>query len=419
MPTDRLTQQVNSAFLPHPPDRIAVAVSGGGDSMALLHLLHGFCRLHGSRLFAVTVNHGIRPGSAREAKAVAAYCATLGVPHDILIWDGWDGTGNLQAEARDARYQRMSEWAKGRGICTIAVGHTADDQAETVLMRLARRAGVDGLSSIPPRTSRHGIHWVRPLLAVTRAALREYLRGQQVSWAEDPSNNDLSYERIRFRRALAELSELGIDADGLATVAEQMRQARVALNWQSFLAARDMARVEKGAVALNERQLRIQPEEIRRRLLVHTLGWISGNPYPPRRAAVATLMAALRRGLASTVDGCHTLWEKDTIWVFREHKAVQDVRVPPGLLWDSRWHIRPARDGVSTDGMYIGAMGPQGVEQCKDWRASGLPLPVVMSSPAVWQGDTLVATPLVRPDQNWHATLEGGEETFFAGLISH
>jgi tRNA(Ile)-lysidine synthetase, N-terminal domain len=419
VPMAWLIQQVSSAFLPNPPDRIAVAVSGGGDSMALLHLMHGFCRLHGSRLFAVTVDHCLRPEGAEEAEAVGAYCATLGVPHDTLIWDDWDGIGNLQAEARDARYECVSDWAKERGIRTVALGHTADDQAETVLMRLARRAGVDGLSSISPRMSRHGIHWVRPLLSVTREGLRSYLRSQQVSWVEDPSNDDTTFERIRARKALAELGKLGIDASGLATVAEQMRQARVALNWQTFLAARDIARVEKGAVVLDERRLRIQPEEIQRRLLVHALGWISGNPYPPRRAAVATLMAALRRGLASTLDGCHALREKESIWVFREHKAVQNLRVPAGLLWDSRWRIKPATDEAARQRHYVAVMGPQGVEQCGDWRASGLPLQAVMSLPAVWQDDVLLAAPLVRPDQNWHAALEGGEETFFGGLLSH
>ncbi|MGJ8618282.1 MAG: tRNA lysidine(34) synthetase TilS, partial [Sulfitobacter sp.] len=134
----RLTQQVADAFLPHPPDVLGVAVSGGGDSMALLHLLHGLSALHGTKLRAVTVNHGLRPEAASEAQMVQAFCATLGVQHDTLMWKDWDGIGNLQNAARQARYQMMADWATIHGISTIALGHTADDQAETFLMRLAR-----------------------------------------------------------------------------------------------------------------------------------------------------------------------------------------------------------------------------------------------------------------------------------------
>lgn len=419
MPSARLTQEIAGAFLAGPPDKMAVAVSGGGDSMALLHLMNQYCELHGSQLFAVTVNHGLRAGAAQEAEAVGAFCATLGVPHDILVWDDWDGTGNLQAQARDARYRRISDWAARRGISSVAMGHTADDQAETVLMRLSRRAGVDGLSAMPRVTRRHGVDWVRPLLSVTRADLRTYLRRHQITWAEDPSNEDMRFERIKARKALVALGDLGIDADGLAMVAEQMRAARTALNWQTFLAARDIATVVSGAVVLNERRLHGLPDEIRRRLLVGAMGWISGSTYPPRRAAVATLMAALRKGQGSTVDGCHARRVKGNIWIFRELEAVRYMIVAPGVLWDARWRVTPVAGAAITEGLCIGPLGPGGVEQCDDWRISGLPLPVVMSTPAVWRDDTLVAAPLVRPDQNWHAAVEGGDETFFAGLLSH
>ncbi|QFT59096.1 tRNA(Ile)-lysidine synthase [Sulfitobacter sp. THAF37] len=388
--------------------------------MALLHLMHDLAKRHDTRLFAVTVNHNLREGAEAEARAVGDYCAALGVPHDILIWDDWDGKGNLQASARDARYRRMAEWAEHLGVGTIAVGHTADDQAETVLMRLGRRAGVDGLAAIPPRTVRHGIVWVRPLLSVTRADLRWYLRQNGIGWSEDPSNDDNRFVRIKARQALAALGDLGIDASGLAVVAAQMRDARSALDWQTFLAARELAHVNAGAVVLQERRLRIQPEEIQRRLLVRALGWVSGNDYPPRRTAVATLMAALRAGQAATVDGCHALRVDEDIWVFREHEAVRHLRSCPGVPWDGRWrvmpiqgHERPAKD------LHIAALGHEGIAQCAEWRAAGLPFPVALSTPAVWRDDTLVAAPLVGAAQNWHAALQAGEETFFAGLLSH
>ena len=142
---ERLPELVSEAFLPHPPQVLGVAVSGGSDSMALLHLMHEFCQINKIELQAVTVDHRLRPEAAQEAAHVARQCAEMGLPHDTLIWQDWSGEGNLQNAARNARYHKMACWAGTRGIDTIAVGHTADDQAETVLMRLARRSGVDGL----------------------------------------------------------------------------------------------------------------------------------------------------------------------------------------------------------------------------------------------------------------------------------
>ncbi|MGB7244318.1 MAG: tRNA lysidine(34) synthetase TilS, partial [Sulfitobacter sp.] len=161
--TGDLARQIATHFLPDPPRHLGVAVSGGGDSVALLCLLQQFCAAQDIRLFAVTVDHGLRAEAAAEARTVAGLCATLDVPHDILQWTDWNGVGNLQSRARDARYRLMSDWARNREISMIALGHTADDQAETFLLRLARRAGVDGLSAMANRVEHHGMIFCRPL----------------------------------------------------------------------------------------------------------------------------------------------------------------------------------------------------------------------------------------------------------------
>ena len=137
------------------------AVSGGADSLGLLHLLSD---LSGRRLHVVTVDHGLRPTSAGEALHVERIAEALGHRHTTLTWAGWDGKGNLQDQARRTRYSMMADWAKGRGLDAIALGHTMDEQAETFLMRLGREAGVDGLSAMEARIERFGMHFVRPLL---------------------------------------------------------------------------------------------------------------------------------------------------------------------------------------------------------------------------------------------------------------
>lgn len=415
----RLTQQVAQAFLPHPPDVLGVAVSGGGDSMALLSLMHVLCTLHGCKLRAVTVNHGLRAAAADEANGVSDYCARIGVPHDTLLWDDWDGKGNLQSVARDARYTRMAEWARLHDITTITLGHTADDQAETFLMRLARKSGVTGLSAMPQRVLREGITWVRPLLAASRQELRDYLRSQQLCWIEDPSNEDMTYERVRARQALGVLGDLGITADVLSDVSEQMAQARKALDWQTFLAARDIVRVDAGAVVISDRQLRILPEEIQRRLLVHAVNWISGGIYPARRAAVQNLLHGLRKGQAGTADGVHARRVGGYIWVFRELNAVRGVQSDPDTLWDARWRVSPPEEDCKWDDVTVRALGKDGLQQCPDWRATGRPHEVLLSTPAIWRGDEVIAAPLAGWDQKWHADVDGGTETFFAALLTH
>lgn len=415
----RLTQQVADAFLPHPPDVLGVAVSGGGDSMALLHLLHGLCAFHGTKLRAVTVNHGLRPQAAAEAEMVQRFCATLGVRHDTLLWENWDGSGNLQNAARNARFALMADWATAQEISTIALGHTADDQAETFLMRLARRSGVNGLAGMSARILREGVTWVRPLLKANRAELRGYLQAQDMEWIEDPSNDDAAFERVKARRVLEALAPLGIDAEGLSAVATHMAQARTALDWHTFLAAREIAEVDAGAVVICERKLRILPDEIQRRLFVHAVNWISGESYPARRAAITSLMRALRNGQAATVDGCHARRVGSYIWVFREHNAVKNEQTPPDELWDARWHLTPADHADTSGDLSVRALGKAGLEQCGDWRASGRPHVVLLSTPAVWRGDVVVAAPLAGWGKKWHADVIGGEETFFATLLTH
>ena len=406
--------------MPKPPAVLGVAVSGGGDSMALLHLMHVMCTLHGTKLRAVTVNHGLRAEAASEACVVSKYCATLGVPHDTLLWDDWDGKGNLQSVARDARYKRMTIWAHEHGINTVALGHTADDQAETFLMRLARRSGVNGLSGIPRRIVREGTTWVRPLLAASRDDLRSYLSAQQIDWVEDPSNEDTTYERVRARQTLHLLQNLGITAAVLSDVTEQMKDARKALDWQTFLAAREIAEIDAGAVVLCERKLRILPDEIQRRLMVHSVNWISGTNYPARRAAVANMMSGLRKGQAGTADGVHARRVGGRIWIFRELNAVRETRSEPDNLWDQRWRLLPPDDpNGEWRNVTVRALGSDGLQQCPDWRTSGRPQEVLLSTPAVWRGNTVVAAPLAGWSQKWHADVDGGTETFFAALLTH
>ncbi|MEM9967682.1 MAG: tRNA lysidine(34) synthetase TilS [Pseudomonadota bacterium] len=415
----QLLDEIAQSFLPRPPKVLGVAVSGGSDSAALLQLLHELTKVHSTRLHVVTVDHGLRAEGAAEARLVAARCENLGVPHETLRWEGWNGKGNLQNAARVARYDKIADWARRKGICTVALGHTANDQAETVLMRLARRSGVDGLSAMRMRTQRGGVNWVRPLLSITREALRDYLKSKDLCWIDDPSNQDTQFDRIKARQALDVLSPLGIDVTGLAEVAEHMSKCQQALDWQTFLIAKDIVRLNAGAVVFGERDLGLLPDEIQRRLFVNAMRWISGSVYTPRQRSVLNLITALRDGQAGTLDGCHARREGDEIWIFRELNAISDSRSGLEALWDGRWRIRPKEGAPAAGELSVGPLGAAGLAQCPNWRSSGLPHAVIMSTPAVWRGDTLVAAPFAGLDRDWHVELAGGDDTFFATILTH
>lgn len=414
-PDRDILARTRAQFGAAPPTRLGVAVSGGGDSVALLHILSRCFEPGAVEVVAVTVDHGLRPQSAREAEEVGELAGRLEIAHTTLRWTGWDGTGNLQGRARDARYRLIGEWAKSLEISVVALGHTADDQAETVLMGLARASGVNGLSAMPVRRTLHGINLMRPLLGITRQELRDYLRIYGIAWSEDPSNEDDRFDRVKVREALKLLAPIGLTAPVLSDVAGNMAQAREALDWFSFLSARDLAVVDGGDVVMDLRRFRTLPEEIARRLLTRAILWVSGQDQVLRRVPVSQALDSVRLGRAITLGGCHLQRYDKRIWVCREFNAVRHERSGPQEIWDRRWRL----EGPCETGVEIRPLGRQGVSACPDWRRTGRPLSSVIASPAIWKDDELLAAPMAGRPEGWKIRLIGGEEEFFASLLSH
>ena len=411
-----LADVIASQLLPRMPAKIGAAVSGGGDSMALLVLLASFAKEHDIEVYAISVDHGLREEAANELKLVAELCEKLDVAHHIEFWSEWDGVGNLQSRARSARYQLIADWAASNGISVIALGHTANDQAETLLMRLARGAGVDGLAAMAPHRLWQGITWLRPLLTADRETLRNFLRQKDLIWAEDPSNENRDFERIRIRDALEVLVPLGITIQSLSDVAGNMADARAALDWHTFLAAKSACKIAYGIVEIDLKTYRTLPVEIARRLLVKSIMWINGAEYAPRRGAVKRAQSSIKKGVSSTLSGCQVTCKETHVYVFRELNAVRDQTSGIGDLWDGRWRLT----GVENDPEFeVRPLGEVGIRSTEVWRDLGVPRGAVLSLPAVWCGDELIATPLLKQDTEWQAELELGEDTFFATLLSH
>lgn len=377
-----------------PPGPLGVAISGGGDSTALLLLLHAARRA----VLAVTVDHGLRPESAAEAAAVGALCAARGIPHDTLVWAEGPESGNLQARARQARRRLIADWARGRGIGDVALGHTLDDQAETVLLRLARGSGVDGLAAMAAVAEGDGVRWHRPLLGIGRGALRDWLRGEGVAWIDDPSNEDPRFDRVRVRAALPALAGLGLGARRLAETARAMGRARAALE-HGMRALGRTCLVDGGAgdLLLDPAGLAGAPEELRLRLLAAALGWVSGEVYRPRLARLAAALAAVegaRVGHGLTLNGCVLRAHGGRIAIRREPaRAAPAVPLAAGR-WDGRWELvgRPP----SGEGLTIGALGAGGLAKLGG-HPPGLAREALATTPAIWREGDLVAAPVARP----------------------
>lgn len=362
---------------------LGLAVSGGGDSMAMLHLAHHA----GLRPQVATVDHGLRSASADEARMVARVCAGLGLPHVTLLWQGWDHRGNLQLAARRARRGLLADWARTQGLSAVALAHTRDDLAETFLMRLGRGAGVDGLAAMQSQWQEHGIQFLRPLLATSRDDLRDFLRSIDAEWVEDPSNEMDRFDRVRVRKALKMLTPLGIEPRRIAEVAAHMSQARSGLEAGADRLITETITGRCGILCINP-QIFDAPLDLQRRLLQRVILWLHPQDYAPRGPALVALRDRLQTGLGGQLAGCHFLVRAGILFAFREAKTLQHTRADQ--VWDGVWHVsHPSHD------TQIGPLGAEGLRQWPDWRNLGLPRAAMLSQPSLWQGETLIDTALL------------------------
>ena len=364
---------------------LGIALSGGGDSTALMHLAQGWGR---ARLLAATVDHRLRPESADEARQAGLAATALGIPHEILPWRR-EGSGNLMAAAREARLHLLADWAQRYGLSAVILGHTLDDQAETLLMRLARGAGVDGLSGMAERRLAQGSIWLRPLLGISRAELRDWLATRGIAWIDDPSNEREDFQRIRIRKSMAGLD---LPPAQLAQSAENLALARDALAHYAAQAATG-ARSRAGGLELPLPAFLAAPAEIRRRLLVAGLRFVSGATYPARRAPVLHALAELAQGRQVTLEGVIATPRGGWLHLLREPAASARAQAASGdpAIWDGRWRITGLAPGQE-----VRALGHDPLPGLL-WRDSGLMRDQAAASPGIWHQGALLAAPLLQP----------------------
>nr|WP_259944824.1 tRNA lysidine(34) synthetase TilS [Jannaschia sp. W003] len=351
--------------------------------MALLLAAHEAGLLRG----AATVDHGLRPEAAAEARWAAALCARLGVPHATLPLSLRDGPG-LQDRARTARYAALAAWGAGR---TVLVGHTADDVAETLAMRLGRGVGLRGLAAMPDAWEVDGTPFARPFLPLTRAHLRDWLRARGETWLEDPSNDDPRFERARLRAAMA---SLGWDAEALARSARALREASRSLGAHAAeIADRAVRETAAGEVLIEEAAIPEGAAEQRRRLWLFALARVGGRPAP-RGAELARAMAATA---SHALAGC-IVTPGAPVRIAREVAACPSPG-PATAPWDG-WRV----EGPALGALTVGALGDD-VAQVP-WRGTGLPRRALLATPALRRDGALVAAPVAGLAAGYRAALQ-------------
>ncbi|MCB8822335.1 tRNA lysidine(34) synthetase TilS [Microvirga rosea] len=290
---------------------ILAAVSGGPDSMALMHLLaHWSQETPRPPIAVATVDHRLRPEAAQEADFVAREAAALGLSHHTLVWSGPKPTTGLQEAARDARYDLLIAWAHDLGATHLVTAHTLDDQAETVLIRLSRGSGLAGLGGMRPERDRDGLRHVRPLLACPKQLLLDLCSREEWPFVQDPSNADERFARVRWRRLMPALAAEGLTAERLAGLARRARQVEEALGRKAEEAlGRAGCEIGEGALRLHAAPLAEEPFEIALRVLLGALQSagirLEASRLVRLEACTERLRGALGRGegLRMTVAG--------------------------------------------------------------------------------------------------------------------
>ncbi len=327
-------------------------------------------------VIALTVDHGLRPESADEAAKVSQWCAALGIDHHVLRWEGPKPSTGIQAKARAARYDLMSAFCISRGITVLLTAHTMDDQAETIVMRAARTESAAALAGIWPETDWNGVRVMRPLLGERRTALRQWLTDIGQDWFDDPSNEDERFERVRVRQTMLES-----DVAGLAARAEYARleAARISGAAHGWIAAHVTQHPEShftfDKVAL------LQEEPLVRRAVFGTLVARAGSGASLTVNELERLLGFLGTGGRRTLGGALIAARFREVIVVREAGRITPDWAEVGdsgvLVWDRRFRV------TAPPGSHVGPvlLAPGLI------RVNGIPFYVHEACPAVRLAD--------------------------------
>lgn len=309
---------------------VAVGVSGGADSLALVLQAAEELAVFGRKIVALTVDHGLRTTSRLEAEYVAGLMQKYGIEHHILTWTGKKPTTGIEEAARQARYALIAEWCSQNNVRVLLTAHHAKDQAETFLMRLQRGSGLEGLCGIREYSVRDGLVILRPLLAVNPENLRDYLRQRAIVWVEDESNRDTTFLRGKIRQYLPELTEnIGINIEKICNAVHNLQSAEDYIEQQlDLLLAHDVIWDFGTVCRFRYADYLSWHKEMKFRVLAR----LCRREYIPRAERILALVNALNTlpFTGATLGGREIVFAYDWVWVVPERIS---KRVQSRKLW--------------------------------------------------------------------------------------
>ncbi|MCR5506795.1 MAG: tRNA lysidine(34) synthetase TilS [bacterium] len=278
------------------PKSIAVAVSGGSDSMALTILSHNWAKKNGIDFTALTVNHNLRPEAKAEAETVGKWCEKYEIHHEILTYMGKIPTSNIEAIAREYRYKLLTDYVKNNAIDYLFIAHNQDEQKETFFLNLSRGSGIYGLCGMPVLTERLGVKIVRPMLNFTKSEIKEFLTSVSQEWIEDPSNSDTKYKRVRIRNLKELIDTLGLSNKRLIDTMNNMERVRDAVEFFVDECLKKSIISNGVRVIIDKDELLYYPSEVVLRTLAKIIKDFSSSTYPPRFESLENLYAKIKEG---------------------------------------------------------------------------------------------------------------------------
>jgi len=410
---------------------VAVAVSGGADSLALLLLTHQVALQKGGKIVALTVDHALRPDSQQEAMQVQKWAQDKGIEHVILTWEGEKPTSRLQEKSREARYHLLTNWCKDNGISTLLLGHHAQDQEETFWMRLSAGSGLEGLGGMKKCIERQGVVVVRPLLDYSKERLQATLLAHNQDWIQDPSNQNQKYFRGRLRPLL---EEEGLSSSRLLKVMGKLQEDADFIRESLRNALQETVQAHEGGyLTMNRPQFEKLHPALKTRLISYVMKWFSGAEYPPRVEQVQSVIEKLnwiasplaevrnacprvsgeppvprfkpgeaiqklskeRLNPPFTMGGIYWVSRENEILLLREKRAIKETlnleALEEKILWDQRFWINPEIQKIVSRETILSPLGV--VPGLKKEIKSTLPRSIWPTLPALWEKGNLVAIP--------------------------
>jgi tRNA(Ile)-lysidine synthase len=378
------------------PPIIAIATSGGPDSLALALLAHQWAKDQGGKAVALTVDHRLRESSAAEACQVKAWLEARGMEHHTLTWERSPENGSpqtaIQAAARKARYQILGQWCKDHGFKHLLTAHHAQDQLETFMIRLAKGSGLKGLTGIQKMVLTDFGRILRPLLTLDANRLEATLKHLNQPFILDPSNENEDFTRVRWRRLLPALSVEGLTPTTIQETLERLTHAQRLVDQHiSGLLHHHVSLSPYGYATFSKEAPKESPEAFEE-MLKRILATIGTRDYPVRRQALHRAMEAMKLGHSLTLGGCQIL-DKPKEWrITREPAAIgEDIFVhrPGTYLWDGRFMV----DVPANTPCRIAALGEEGIQaleaETKNY-LKDIPHVVLQTLPALWREEKLL-----------------------------